>query len=123
MHVAHYVNGKQPWRHPPPPSQDCGGPGGHRLPPDDARASPSGEFRNGIRRMTHWRNGKLPPESRESDEQLVKVVDKLPKVPPSQIVFLRYDPDDRSGGTYWRWNGHGWEPDKLGTTLPSNRVE
>ena len=73
--------------------------------------------------MTHWRNGKLPPESREGDEQLVKVVDKLPKVPPSAIVFLRYDPDDRSGGNYWRWeNGH-WEPDVAGTKVPSNRVE
>jgi hypothetical protein len=73
--------------------------------------------------MAHWRSGKLPPESVEPDEQVVKVVDKLPKVPPSEIVFLRYDPDDSSGGNYWRWTGSGWEPDKIGTTLPSNRVE
>ena len=57
------------------------------------------------------------------DDDYVRVVDKLPKVPPSQIVFLRYDPDDQSGGNYWRWTGNGWEPDKAGTTVPSNRME
>jgi len=71
----------------------------------------------------YWRNGKLPPESRESDEQLVTVVDKLPKVPPSPIVFLRYDPDDQSGGNYWRWIGNAWKPDNLGATVPRNRIE
>jgi hypothetical protein len=61
--------------------------------------------------MPHCRNGKLPPESRESDEQRVKAVDQLPKTPPpSAIVFLKYDPDDRSGVNYWRWQDGRWEP-------------
>ena len=74
--------------------------------------------------MPHWRSGNLPPDNDdESRTQDVKVVDKLPKVPPSKIVFLRYDPDDQSGGNYWRWTGDGWVPDKRGTTVPSNRME
>jgi hypothetical protein len=73
--------------------------------------------------MPHWRNGKLPPESLESDEQRIKVVAKLPKTPPSAIVFLRYDPDDRSGGNYWRWQNGRWEPVVRGGTVPSNRTE
>ena len=75
--------------------------------------------------MTHWRSGKLPPEWRDEIDpsELVRVVDKLPKTPPSRIVFLRYDPDDQSGGNYWRWTDNGWEPDKSGTTVPTNRVE
>ena len=75
--------------------------------------------------MPHWRDGKWPPEDRETARvnEPVKVVDKLPKVPPSEIVFLRYDPDDQSGGNYWRWNGKRWQPAVPGTTVPSNRVE
>jgi hypothetical protein len=75
--------------------------------------------------MAHWRDGKLPPEvGQQADpKEMVRVVDKLPKVPPSQIVFLRYDSDDASGGNYWRWTGDGWEPDKPGTTVPRNRIE
>jgi hypothetical protein len=60
-----------------------------------------------------------PPKAGEP----VEVVDKLPKTPPSEIVFLRYDPDDSSGGNYWRWNGKLWEPAVPGTTVPSNRRE
>jgi len=65
----------------------------------------------------------MPDESQPPGDDYVRVVDKLPKVPPAEIVFLRYDPDDGSGGSYWRWTGSGWEPDKSGTTVPSNRVE
>jgi hypothetical protein len=75
--------------------------------------------------MPHWRDGKWPMEDTETDRasEPVRVVDKLPKVPPSQIVFLRYDPDDQSGGNYWRGTGEGWEPAVPGTTVPRNRVE
>lgn len=75
--------------------------------------------------MAHWRAGKLPPERGDEPDpdELVRVVDKLPKVPPSQIVFLRYDPDDQSGGNYWRWNGRAWEPQVRGTLLPAKRRE
>ena len=76
--------------------------------------------------MAHWRDGKWPPEEIETPPQAgepVKVVDKLPKTPPTEIVFLRYDPDDSSGGNYWRWNGKRWEPAVPGTTVPSNRRE
>lgn len=72
--------------------------------------------------MAHWRDGKMPPEQADAEES-VKVVDKLPKVPPSQIVFLRYDPDDQSGGNYWRWDGKGWKAAVPGTTVPRNRIE
>jgi hypothetical protein len=48
------------------------------------------------------------------EDDYVRVVDKLPKVPPCQIVFLRYDPHDQSGGNYSRWTGEGWEPNKAG---------
>ena len=74
--------------------------------------------------MPHWRGGKLAPEEPiAGSDDYVRVVDKLPKVPPSHIVFLTYDAKSQSGGNYWRWSGDGWEPDKTGTTLPANRVE
>ena len=74
--------------------------------------------------MTHWRTGKLFPnaDGGESDQE-VKVVDKLPKEPPSQVVFLTYDAQTQSGGNYWRWSGEGWEPDTAGITVPSSRLE
>ena len=51
--------------------------------------------------MPHWRNGKLPPnaDGGELGDQEVKVVDKLPKVPPSRIVFLTYDAKPSQGET------------------------
>ena len=59
--------------------------------------------------MPHWRAGKLRPnaDGGESDHQEIKVVDKLSKAPPSQIVFLTYDAKTQSGGNYWRWTGDG----------------
>jgi hypothetical protein len=44
-------------------------------------------------------------------------------VPPSEIVFLRYDPEDQSGGNYWRWTGENWQPAVPGTTVPRNGRE
>jgi hypothetical protein len=46
--------------------------------------------------MPHWRSGKLASESElDGRDDYVPVVDKLPKVPPSQFVFLRYDPHEQ----------------------------
>ena len=72
-----------------------------------------------VRRLQSQRDGKLP----SNEENYVRVVDKLPKMPLSEIVFLTYDAKTQSGGNYWRWTGDGWEPDKSGTTVPSNRLE
>ena len=38
--------------------------------------------------MPHWRNGKLAPEEPAGGgDDLVRVVEKLPKIPPSQILL------------------------------------
>ena len=74
--------------------------------------------------MAHWRHGKMPDEHGAStDNDHVRVVDKLPKTPPSTIVFLRCDPTDQSGGNYWRWTGNRWEPDTIGATVPRNEIQ
>ena len=57
------------------------------------------------------------------DDDDVQVVDKLPMVAVSKTVFLRYDPNDGTGGSYWRWTSEGWEPAVPGTHVPRRRVE
>ena len=58
-----------------------------------------------------------------NDDDYVRVVDKLPRVPPSQIVFRAVRSGRWIRRQIWRWTGAGWEPDKEGTTVPSNRIE
>ena len=42
-----------------------------------------------------------------ADDDDVQVVDKLPMVAVSKTVFLRYDPNDGTGGSYWQWTPEG----------------